>query len=297
MRGPAAAPGFVLLAVALLAGCSPSPADGPVDPPVAAPVTSTPAAPPSPAPLPPTASSPAAAPPAPTWRVGASPLPLRPDGFGKVLPTPPELRVRRLPTVDLLPPPRGGRFASRIGPVTPAIRERMGETWSPGCPVGLEDLRYVNVSFRGFDGRPHTGELVVAANIADEVVQIFRTLYDLDFPIEEMRLPTTADLRAAPTGDGSNTAAYVCRKARGQSRLSSHAYGTAIDVNPFHNPNQRRDVVLPELASAYLDRSWRRPGMLLRGSREVKAFTDAGFTWGGTFRTTPDPMHFSLDGR
>jgi hypothetical protein len=30
----------------------------------------------------------------------------------------------------------------------------MGETWKPGCPVALGDLRDVTVSFRGFDGGP-----------------------------------------------------------------------------------------------------------------------------------------------
>jgi hypothetical protein len=232
----------------------------------------------------------------PVWKIGASPLPLRPDGFGRVIPTPPLLRDRRLTTPDRLTPPRGGRFAATVGPVTPAIRQRMGESWSPGCPVALVRLRYVTVSFRGFDGKPHTGELVVAARVATDVVSAFRRLYALRFPIEEMRLPTTADLRAKPTGDGNNTAAYVCRPARGQTSFSAHAYGTAIDINPFQNPEVRRDLVLPELASAYKDRSWRRPGMFLPGSPQVAAFTGLGWGWGGNWRSLKDPMHFSLSG-
>jgi len=54
--------------------------------------------------------------------------------------------------------------------------------------------------------------------------------------------------------------------------------------------------VLPELASAYTDRSWVRPGMFLRGSSAVRAFTSAGWTWGGTFRSLKDYMHFSQTG-
>jgi hypothetical protein len=235
--------------------------------------------------------------PAPVWQLGASPLPLRPDGFGRVLPTPPLLRDRRLPTKDLLPPPAGGRFLATIGPVTGAIRARMGETWSPACPVALARLRYLTVSFRGFDRKPHTGELVVSARVADDVVSAFRALYAQSFPIEEMRLPTTADLRAKPTGDGNNTAAYVCRAARGQTSFSAHAYGTAIDVNPFQNPEVKRDLVLPELASAYKDRTWRRPGMFLAGGKAVAAFTRIGWGWGGTWTSLKDPMHFSLSGR
>jgi D-alanyl-D-alanine carboxypeptidase len=248
----------------------------------------------------PTTRPPATRPPATRppggWRVGARPLPLRPDGFGEVLATPAALRDRRLPTVDRLPPPPGGRFRSTIRPIGPAVRARMGTTWKPGCPVGLADLRDVTVSFRGFDGRPHTGELVVNRRVAAAVVSVFARLYRARFPIEEMRLVTTADLEAHPTGDGNNTAAFVCRPARGQTRWSAHAYGLAVDVDPFQNPYRRGDLVLPELASAYLDRADRRPGMIYPGDVVTTAFAAIGWTWGGTFRTPKDLMHFSATG-
>jgi D-alanyl-D-alanine carboxypeptidase len=234
--------------------------------------------------------------PAVAWRVGARPLPLRPDGFGKVLPTPAALRDRRLPTVDRLPPPPGGRFRSAVRPIGPAARARMGATWKPGCPVGLDDLRYVTVSFRGFDGRAHTGELVVHRRVAAQVVEVFTRLYRARFPIEEMRLVTGADLEAHPTGDGNNTAAFVCRPARQQTRWSAHAHGLAVDVNPFQNPYRRGDLVLPELASAYEDRSRARPGMIRRGDVVTSAFADIGWTWGGSWRSQKDYMHFSATG-
>jgi hypothetical protein len=234
--------------------------------------------------------------PAAAWRVGARPLPLRPDGFGKVLPTPAPLRDRRFPTTDRLPRPPGGTFRSTVAAISPTVRARMGETWKPGCPVALGDLRYVTVSFRGFDGRAHTGELVVNRWVADAVVSVFARLYRARFPIEEMRLVTTADLHAHPTGDGNNTAAFVCRTARGQTRWSAHAYGLAIDVDPFQNPYRRGDLVLPELASAYLDRADRRPGMILPGGPVTAAFAAVGWTWGGTFRSPKDLMHFSATG-
>ncbi|MGB8652777.1 MAG: M15 family metallopeptidase, partial [Mycobacteriales bacterium] len=258
--------------------------------PVPARATSTPASTP--------ATSPAATntPSAPLWVVGAHPLPLRPDGFGQVLSTPRVLRDRRLPTRDLLPPPADGRFHTTTGPITAALRRRMGDTYRSGCPVPLSRLRYLTLTFRGFDGRAHTGELVVAATAAPSVVRAFRALFAQGFPIEEMRLPTTADVTARPTGDGNDTAGFVCRAARGQTRFSAHAYGLAVDVNPFHNPFVRDDLVLPELAGAYRDRGWVRPGMLEPGSAAVRAFTREGWTWGGTFRRPKDYQHFSLTG-
>jgi hypothetical protein len=270
----------------VVAACSTRPAE---PAPAAAPASAATSAP---APVP-TTTRPT---PAPAWRVGARPLPLRPDGFGEVGPTPAALRVRRLPTLDRLPPPPGGRFRSSVRPISPAVRSRMGATWRPGCPVALADLRYVTVSFRGFDGRPHTGELVVHQRVAAGVVAVFARLWRARFPIEQMRLVTGADLAARPTGDGNNTAAFVCRAARKQARWSAHAYGLAVDVNPFQNPYRRGDLVLPELAGAYLDRADRRPGMIRPGDAVTTAFAAQGWTWGGTWRSPRDLMHFSATG-
>jgi len=228
-----------------------------------------------------------------TWELGAHPLPLRPDGFGEIRPTPRSLRERRYPTRDLLPPPTGERFESTIGPVTPELRRRMGTTWSPRCPVGLDGLRYLTVTFRGYDGAAHTGELVVAAEEAEAVVSVFRALYAADFPIEEMRVPGTADLEAHPTGDGNNTVGLVCRPSRGLTQWSAHAYGLAIDLNPFVNPYVRDDLVLPELASSYIDRSWRRPGMVLEGDLAVREFARIGWSWGGDWSSLKDYQHFT----
>lgn len=233
----------------------------------------------------------------PVWVVGANPLPLRPDGFGQVLPTPDVLVHRDLPTIDHLPPPASGGWESTISPIDDAVRARMGGTWQEGCPVGIDELRYLTVSFRGFDGGAHTGELIVHADEAVDVVEVFRQLFEAGFPLEEMRIVTDADLAAPATGDGNNTAAFVCRVTRGSTRFSAHASGLAIDVNPFNNPYVRDDLVLPELASAYVDRSNVRPGMILDGDVVVRAFEAIGWTWGGRWSDPVDTMHFSATGR
>ena len=60
-------------------------------------------------------------------------------------------------------------FRSSIEPIPPAVRSRMdGRSMRPGCPVGYDGLRYVHVTYRGFDGADHQGELVVNATVADD---------------------------------------------------------------------------------------------------------------------------------
>ncbi|WIV57206.1 M15 family metallopeptidase [Amycolatopsis nalaikhensis] len=233
--------------------------------------------------------------PAVTWQVGARPLPRRADGFGEVEPTPPELVNRALPTKDLLPPPPDGEYHATISPVPADVLAR--STWQPACPVKASDLRYLTMTFRGFDGRAHTGEMLVNASGATGITKVFGQLFGAHFPLEEMRVTSPAELTAPPTGDGNTTSAFVCRPARGQTTWSAHAFGLAVDVNPFCNPYTQRDLVLPELASAYVDRARVRPGMVLAGDATVRAFAAIGWSWGGAWTSPKDRMHFTATGR
>ena len=229
----------------------------------------------------------------PDW-LGTRPLPLRPDGLGEIQPTPAELVDRQLATPETLPPPPSDRFASSIEPVPADVAAR--STWEEACPVRLDELRYVRVAFWGFDQLHHTGELLVHRDVAEQIVQVFADLHEARFPIEEMRITRRDELDAHPTGDGNNTGSFVCRPTVGSSSWSQHAYGLALDLNPFHNPLDRDDIVIPELASAYLDRSDIRPGMIVAGDAVTQAFARIGWGWGGDWSSSKDWMHFSQSG-
>ena len=230
----------------------------------------------------------------PVW-LGTRPLPLREDGNGEVLPTPPELVDRRLETLDLLPPPVGDTFQWSAGPVPDEVLAR--SSWREGCPVTPDQLVYLTLTHHGFDGRLHTGEMIVNQAVADDVVEVFGQLYEAGFPIEQMRVIRAEEIDAHPTGDFNDTTAFVCRPAVGSSSWSQHAYGLAIDINPFHNPYVKGDVVLPELASAYVDREEVRPGMINEGDVVTRAFDAIGWGWGGRWSSLDDWMHFSRNGR
>ena len=230
----------------------------------------------------------------PDW-LGTRVLPLRPDGFGEILPTPSELTDRRFPTDDLLPPPQGAAFQSTAQPIPAEVLAR--STWTPECPVAVDELAYLRMTFWGFDDRPHTGEMIVNAAASEDVRSVFGNLYAARFPIEEMRVVDLPELDLPPTGDGNNTTSFVCRSAVGSTNWSRHAYGLAIDLNPFLNPYQKGDLVLPELASAYLDRGWVRPGMIYLGDVVTGSFGAIGWEWGGEWTTLTDLHHFSDNGR
>lgn len=229
----------------------------------------------------------------PEW-LGTRELPLRPgETNGLAQPTPPELIDRQLWTVDLLPPPLDDTFVQEVTVPAPAdVIAR--STWNESCPIAAEDLAWVTVSFFGFDHRFHTGELLVHRTHAEPIADVFRQLHDMRFPIEEMRVTTRADLDAPPTGDSNNTASFVCRPAVNSTSWSQHALGAAVDINPFHNPYVKEDLVLPELASAYLDRDRFARGMI--HADVVAAFEAIGWGWGGNWNSALDWMHFSSSG-
>jgi len=243
-------------------------------------------------PLTTTTQPPSAAAPRPDW-LGTRVLAVGPNGYAAAQPTPPELVDRRLETPDHLPPPASAAWQATVDPVPDDVLAR--STWSPECPVARADLRWVRLVFWGFDGDPHTGELLLHADAVAAAVEGFRVLHERRFPIEEMRIVTRADLDAPPTGDGNNTTAFVCRPTRGSTAWSEHALGRAVDVNPFHNPYVKGDVVLPELATAYVDRAAHRSGMLTVD--EVAGFLAAGWGWGGQWQSLADWMHLSANGR
>ena len=161
----------------------------------------------------------------------------------------------------------------------------------------MESLRAVDVSHIGYDGEVHTGRLIVAGEVASDIVEIMSRLFEAGFPIERME-PIDVyvgddDLSMA----ANNTSAFNCRAVTGGSSWSEHSYGSAIDVNPLVNPYVIGATVLPPEGAAYADRSVDAPGMIHDGDVVVEAFASHGWIWGGTWSSPKDYQHFSTSGR
>jgi D-alanyl-D-alanine carboxypeptidase len=189
---------------------------------------------------------------------------------------------------------RPPEFAADISPVTASA---LGQSWHQGCPVGPDQLRQVRLSYWGFDGRAHTGTLVVHRTAAADLVTVFQTLYRRRFPIRRM---TPVDAYGG-SDDASmaddNTSGFNCRNAvnDGPAKWSAHAYGKAVDINPVENPYLLDGDVLPAAGRAYTARGSYRAGMALARGPLVKAFAAVGWTWGGRW-SDPDYQHFGSDG-
>jgi hypothetical protein len=187
--------------------------------------------------------------------------------------------------------------ATVSGPLTPAD---VPFSWRPGCPVPPGQLRAIDLSYAGFDGRAHTGEIIVNAAVVHQVIEVFSLLYRARFPIARME-PVDAFGGSDPRSMAAdNTSGFNCRYAvaAGPPQWSMHAYGLAIDVNTVQNPYVEAGAgVQPPAGAAYVDRSDIRPGMAYPGGVLVWAFSSVGWGWGGNWAGSPDYQHFSVNGR
>jgi len=193
--------------------------------------------------------------------------------------------------------------ATSIRPLPAALKTRLqAGYWHAGCPVALGRLRLITVPRWGFDGRAHTGQLVVDRRAAAPLVRVFAQLYALRFPIRHMQLGD-AYVPAGAIPDGDVTASFECRQASASpctgrastGTWSNHAYGLAVDINPSENPYIGCGMTRDPNVLTYTRRSWVRPGMVTPAV--VKAFADIGWGWGGSWSgATKDYMHFSYNG-
>lgn len=189
-------------------------------------------------------------------------------------------------------------FSATVSRLDASTRASMtGVSWHPGCPVSLDGLRLVRLSFRGFDGKTHTGELVVNADATRAIVAVFRRLYREHFPIRRMERVDRFSGDDFASIEADNTSSFNCRSATGSTHWSNHAYGHAIDVNPIENPYVYGSGTSSHAASApFLDRSRHRPGMAFDGGALVMAFAAVGWGWGGHWSGDRDYQHFSANG-
>ena len=175
-------------------------------------------------------------------------------------------------------------------------RLMVGSSWHRGCPIPIRSLRLVQVTYRGFDGRPQHGRLAVHRRWADEILVVFRRLYREGFPIRRVRLVDRFDADDRESMRHDNTSAFNCRYVAGTTTWSQHAFGRAIDINPVENPYVDGSHVSPRRGRRYLDRSDVRPGMIVRGDVVLRVFRRIGWGWGGDWSSAKDYQHFSSNG-
>jgi len=197
--------------------------------------------------------------------------------------------------------PLCAEFHASISPLDAAVKKRMvGRSWHKGCPVPLNDLRYLQISHIDFHGRTKQGEMVVHKEVAAEVVHLFEELYEAGYPVRQMRLVSDFGGSDWQSIEADNTSAFNCRHATGSKKWSRHSYGKAIDLNPIENPYISRSGRIAHKASMKYRKRVRQKNMhpsnraiLLKDDAVVRLFKAYGWKWGGDWHGVKDYQHFS----
>ncbi|MEJ6748965.1 MAG: M15 family metallopeptidase [Flavobacteriales bacterium] len=163
------------------------------------------------------------------------------------------------------------------------------------CDKKIKDLVFlqsVKVAYINLDGETQMGELIVHHELAEEVVDIFRDIYECRFPIEKMTPINLYDCNDDKSMEDNNTSAFNYRTVSGSRKLSDHSFGRAIDINPLLNPYIRRSKVQPENGRKYTDRENHIEGMIQKNDCVVQEFKSRGWQWGGDWKYSKDYQHF-----
>ncbi|KWW28585.1 MAG: hypothetical protein AUK63_1848 [bacterium P3] len=178
-------------------------------------------------------------------------------------------------------------------PVPKAVKARMqGKSLPESARIGFDELRYLTLYHYDFEGRIQQGEMVCNKAIAHDLLCIFRTLFAEAYPINSIRLVDDFDASDEASMQANNSSCFNYRTIAGSWRLSQHAFGMAVDINPLQNPCVRGTRIRPSTAIDYVDRSKDFPHKIDEKDFCKKTFDSFGFRWGGHWRSVKDYQHF-----
>lgn len=221
--------------------------------------------------------------------------------------TPPEEQaINEEAKEPLTPPtPEPTPQITRMGtaqPIPEDIREYMtGKSWRPNNDISLDQLSYLTIPHYDFNGEVTRGHMVVNAAVAEDVLDIFAQLYDIQYPIERMELVDEYGADDYASIEANNTSAFNYRQSTdGSGRLSKHALGRAIDINPQYNPYVNSSGKGSHSnAAEYWSRDYQnwssqiaRRAYIGPEAEIYKIFIEHGWEWGGSWSSYRDYQHF-----
>ncbi len=171
-----------------------------------------------------------------------------------------------------------------------------GISYTENPNISLDDLRYLSLLYVDFYGEIRQGEMICNKSIAQDLLEIFYELYKNNYQIESVKLIDEFDGDDVKSMLANNTSCFNYRVVEGSKKLSNHAYGLAVDLNPFYNPyityKDGETRISPVGSEAYADRTLDFPYKIDENDLAYKLFTQHGFKWGGNWNSVKDYQHF-----
>lgn len=172
-----------------------------------------------------------------------------------------------------------------------------GKSYKHNCSIKRDELRYLHLLHYTIDGSIKLGEMICHKDVAKDLINIFRQLYEAKYPIERMQLIDDYNADDIISMNHNNTTCFNYRAVAGSKKLSNHSMGKAVDINPLYNPYVKRRAdgsykISPETGRKYADRSRNFKYKIDKDDLAYRLFTKYGFRWGGNYRSLKDYQHF-----
>jgi hypothetical protein len=151
--------------------------------------------------------------------------------------------------------------------------------------IVINNIVSIEVSYIDFNGEIQKGIIECNKKIANELKSIFERLLQMRFPIKEINPISKYNNNDMESVKANNCSCFNYRYVIGNNKLSDHATGNAIDINPMQNP-----WVHPS-AHKIEGRSYIPEQKGTITPDVVELFKDYGWNWGGNWRN-PDYQHF-----
>ena len=182
-------------------------------------------------------------------------------------------------------------------PIPDEIFAKMqGKSYKDDCTIPRDDLRYIHVLHKNIEGETLEGEMVCSKLIAEDLLEIFRELYEQSYPIEKMRLIDEYDANDELSMTDNNSSCFNYRTISHTNKISKHGLGIAVDINTLYNPYTKvvdgERIIEPAAGAPYLDRDADFPYKIERGDLCYNLFISHGFEWGGDWTDRKDYQHF-----
>jgi len=184
-----------------------------------------------------------------------------------------------------------------------AVYKRInGKSYKANSNIKLSDLRYLKMIHVNFNGEYQVGEMICNKSIASDLISIFKQLCKDKYQIQSMYLIDNYWTGKASSSDwasieANNTSCFCYREASGSSKLSKHALGRAVDINPLQNPyvsfkNGKASCSHDGSKKYMTNRTSDMPHVITKSDKAYKLFKNAGFTWGGAWSNPKDYQNF-----
>ncbi len=153
----------------------------------------------------------------------------------------------------------------------------------------IDSLSLVDVTYFSFDGLRHAGQIVADARLEDDLYELFALIESLRFPVGRAIPIVGYGWSDEASMADNNTSCFNFRRIAETTRLSLHAFGRALDINPVQNP-----VIYPtgHVAPAKAVYHPAAPGAFYADHPVVAEFLKRGWHWGGAFDQPKDYHHF-----